>query len=377
MISLFLTAGLTVLAVAAESPSRSSWSCAYVQARLPLALGLLGEDTVSAEETRAARQRLSLPDGILSRASSLALSRSLGATRLVVLRCLPQGDVIILEAQSFEVDRPISGDVVRVTRPHLEISTAIDQIAERLTPRASAGGSSILRTPSQQALSKAGPSLASADMNERARGLALALREDPGAIDLRLSLVEALLSARDFQAAIDTVEAAPALGIPEMLTRALGFHKGGAQLEAGRYAEARETFETLRATRETAAVLNNLGVARFRLRDSEASRLFERASFLADPRQNDISFNRCFALIFEGNAAEALPFLDSMLVAAPSDVRTRLLRVWALAVLKREADRDSEWEHLKTLAPSYSSLGTPDLARRLERIFFSERNPEP
>ena len=58
MISLFLTAGLTVLAVAAESPSRSSWSCAYVQARLPLALGLLGEDTVSAEETRAEVEKL-------------------------------------------------------------------------------------------------------------------------------------------------------------------------------------------------------------------------------------------------------------------------------------------------------------------------------
>ena len=143
----------------------------------------------------------------------------------------------------------------------------------------------------------------------------------------------------------------------------------------GRYAEARTLFEGLRHELETAAVLNNLGVALFRLRDPAASAIFERGTFLADHRQRDIAFNRSLTLLFEGKAAAALPFIDSSLEAAPADVRTRLLRIWALRLLDREAERTEEWERLLAAAPSFSALGTPDIARRLERIFHSERKP--
>ena len=377
MLNPVLGMGLTVLSAIPASPSEASWSCAYVAERLPLALSLLGEDTLSAEETRAGRKRLGLADAVLTRASSLSLARTLGATRLVVVRCLDGETLTTLEAQAFDADRPVAGEVVRIARPRLEIAAGIDEIARRLHPETGRGAPEAFHAPSPSALARAGLALVQGSASERARGLSQALEDDRAAIDLRLSAVEALVAAKDFEAAIRLASSAAGAGTPLRLVRALRFQAGAAQIEAGRYAEAGDTFEALRAERETAAVLNNLGVARFRMRDAEASTLFERAASYPDPRQGDISFNRALALLFEGKAGQALPSLDAALAATPSDVRSRLLRVWALRLLDREALREEEWERLIVLAPSFAALGTPDLARRLERILRSERGPTP
>lgn len=359
---------------APEAPA--SWTCAYVAERLPRSLGLLGDEAVSAEETRAARKRLSLWETVLTRASNLALARALGASRLVVVRCRDAGSETTLEARDFDAEAPVAGSVRRVSRPRADLAAAIDEIAIQLASAPAPGRLGGYRAPSPPALAKAGPALALEGANERARGLAAALREDPTSIELRLSAVEALVAARDFETAIRLGAAATDAEAPPALVRALRFQKGSAQLEAGRYAEAAETFEGLSRERETAAVLNNLGVARFRLRDQAASALFNRAGWLPDPRQHDISFNRCLALIFEGRAEAALPSITRLMEGTPGDARARLLRVWALRILDREAERGPEWERLMAEAPSLSPLARPDLARRLERIFYSERGAE-
>ena len=375
MISLMLGAGLTVISAATTPPSASSWSCAYVAERLPRTLTLFGDDTVSAGETRAARRRLSLGNAVLTRASSLALAQSLGATRLVVIRCLDQESETTISAQSFDTERPLSGEIMNVVTPLLEIPAAIDRIARRLTQGTSPLDPEAFPPPSASALLKAGPALTRESASERANELSQALDQDPTSLDLRLSVVEALIAARDFEGAIRRAGFQGA-DAPPQLARALRFQQGAAQLEGGRYAEANDTFEALRRGGETAAVLNNLGVARFRLRDPDASDSFVRAALLVDHRQGDISFNRSLALLFEGRADRALRWLDAALKATPVDARTRLLRVWALRILNRETEREEEWDRLLQTAPSFSPLGNPDLARRLERIFFFERSPQ-
>jgi tetratricopeptide (TPR) repeat protein len=226
-------------------------------------------------------------------------------------------------------------------------------------------------------MAKAGPGLLAPSPSERARALLGALENDPASIDLRLSAVEALIAARNFDAAIRTAAEPQAAEAPGALVRALRFQGGAAQLEAGRYAEASETFDALLRVQETAGALNNRGVARFRLRDLLASAVFERAGRLTDPRQSDISFNRCLALLFEGRAEEALKGIEREIEGHPRDAQTQLLKVWALRSLNRETERGEAWEGLMAIAPSFSSLGNPDLARRLERIFFSERVSAP
>lgn len=375
MMFLALGAGLTVISASSAATSPPSWACAYVAERLPRTLALYGDAAVSAGETRAARKRLSLPDTVLTRASALVLARALGGSRLVMVRCEEDRDQTVIEARPFDVDRPAAGEIARVARPRAEIAAAIDEIASRLASPGAHAPVPAFRAPSPPALARAGPALTAGSAGERARGLATALEYDPASIDLRLAAVEALIAARDFDSAIRLALAAPGADTPAALARALRFQAGAAQLEDGRYAEAADNFSALLGGRETAAVLNNLGVARFRLRDPEASAVFARAGSLADQRQNDISFNRALALLFEGRAEQALPALDRLIEATPRDAHTRLLRVWALRLLKRETERGEEWERLMALAPSFASLGNPDLARRLERIFFSERIP--
>jgi tetratricopeptide (TPR) repeat protein len=376
VIALVLGTGLTVISAETAADSPPSWACAYVAERLPRALGLLGDDTVSAEETREARRGLALSEAVLTRASNLVLARTLGASRLIVVRCRDAGVETALEAQDFDAERPVSGPVVRVVRPRADLAAAIDEVASRFAGAPAPGRLDGYRAPLPPALSKAGPALALERASERARGLAAALQDDPASIDLRLSTVEALVGARDFDLAARLGEAALPKDTPPALARALRFQAGSARLEAGRYAEAAETFEALRKDGETAAVLNNLGVARFRLREPKASELFTRASSLPDPRAQDLAFNRSLALIFEGDAQAALSTLDPLMEGAPADARARLLRVWALRMLDREAERAIEWERLMAEAPSFAPLARPDLARRLERIFRSERCAE-
>ena len=373
MIALSLAAGLTVISAENTPRTTASWTCAYVAERLPRSLGLLGDDTATAGETRSARTRLKLLETVLTRASNLALTRDLGGTRLIVVRCRDAGVETTIEAQDFDAQRPVAGSVVRASRPRADIAAAVDEIAGRLATAPPPLGLSGYRAPKAAALSKAGPALALERAGDRARGLLAALEDDPGSIDLRLSAVEALIAARDFDSALRVGGVAAERDAPRALVRALRFLVGAAQLEAGRYAEAAETFEALRSARETAAVLNNLGVARFRLRDPSASALFEQAGALRDGRQNDISFNRSLALIFEGRAEGALPSIGRLLEATPEDARVLLLRVWALRILGREKERSETWEGLLAQAPSFAPLAVPDLARRLERIFFSER----
>ena len=376
MIALALGMGLTVISAETAPASPASWTCAYVAARLPRALALLGDDAVSAEETRAARLRLKLSDAVLTRASNLALTRILGASRLIVVRCRDLGAETTIEAQDFDAERPIAGSLVRATRPRADIATAIDEVALRLASSPLPGRLAAYRAPSPRALAKGGPALALERAADRARGLAAALQEDPTSIDLRLSVVEALIAARDYDPAIRLGLAPSGTDAPLGLARALRFQVGAALLEAGRYSEARDTFEALRRERETAAALNNLGVAAFRLRSPMAAALFEQAGSLPDPRQNDISFNRALALNFGGQAEGALPSISRLMEAAPDDARVRLLRVWALRLLNREAERGEEWERLLAQAPSFLPLANPDLTRRLERIFLSEQGAE-
>ncbi|HRB13968.1 MAG TPA: hypothetical protein PKU70_13240, partial [Vicinamibacteria bacterium] len=251
--SLALAAGLTVISATSAAAAPPSWTCAYVAERLPRALALQGDIAVSAGETRAARQRLSLPEAVLTRAGALAVARALGGSRLVVVRCLDDRDQTTLEAQAFEVDLPAAGEVARVVRPRAEIAAAIDEIARRLASTGPRGEAPALRAPAALALERAGPALAAATASERARGLTAALAVDPDSIDLRLSAVEALIAARDFDPAIRLAAAPPAPGTPGALARSLRFQGGAAQLEAGRYADAAETFSSLVQARETAA----------------------------------------------------------------------------------------------------------------------------
>ncbi|MEO8358850.1 MAG: tetratricopeptide repeat protein [Vicinamibacteria bacterium] len=383
MIHLILAAGFTVIAVANTAPASqaatstsASWACAYVSSRLPRALTLLGSDTASAEEARAARKRLQLGNAVLTRASNLAIARALRASRLVSVRCGSDVANITLDAIPYDVERPLVGAAVRVTRPAADLAGAIDEVARQLSPSAPVAGANRFRAPSAKALAKAGAALDRESVGERAAGLKQALDEDPTSLDLRLAAIDTLIAARDFEGAERLAAAQPPDDAPPSLVRALRFLRASALLDIGRYAEAAEKLEGLRREQETAAVLNNIGVVRFRMRAPAAAVPFERAAVLVDHRQRDITFNRSLALMFDGKAEQALPSLELTLRTDPTDVRTRLLRVWSLKMLGREQERGEEWGRLMAMAPSFSLLANPDLARRLERIFYSERNPE-
>ena len=373
MISFALAVGFTVVSLATTTPSANA-ACAYAASRLPRALGLLGSDTASFEETRAARKTMGLSDSVRSRASGLAMARALRATRLIVLRCSDEGLMLAIEAAAFDVERPLAETPLRVSRAAADIAVGIDELARKLTPESKLAPA--FRSPNARALTRAANALSRDTPAERSLALAQALDDDPSSMDLRLAATEALIAARDFEGALRLAGVRPEADTPPVLLRALRFMGAAAQLESGRYAEAAERFEALRRDQETAAVLNNLGVARFRRREPQAAELFASAALLPDHRQRDISFNRSLSLVFDDRAEQSLASLDRALAADPTDARSRLLKVWALRMLNRQTERAEEWSQLVAIAPSFSALSNPDLGRKLERILFSERSPQ-
>ena len=376
MMGPILGAGLTLVTGGLDS-APSDWACPYVSERLPRALRALGDDAVSREEARAAQREASLGEALLTRAAALRVAASLEASRLVVVSCRaePLGGNINIEARAFDVHSPTVGPPIGTIRPLKELLSAIDEMARLLAESPGSGPINGLDYPEPRVLAKIGGALVSQTQTERALRLREILSDNPHAMELRLVAAEALFAGRDFDAVIQTARMAPREepGLPA--ARALRFIGGAAQLEGGRYAEALDTFENLRKEQETAGVLNNLGVARFRMRYKDASALFEQAAGLKDPKVRDIAFNRSLALIFEGRSEAALLLLDEALAQDPTDTRARLLRVWALRMLDRQEEREAEWRRLLLTAPSFSSLAQPDLARRLERIFAAERLP--
>lgn len=376
MMGFVLGAGLTLVATAQANSDAPSWTCAYASHRLPRTLRLLGHDALSPLETAATRERLHLGDTLLTRASALTLASAMGATKMLLVGCRSDrgGKDVVFEGRLYDVVSPQADPPVRVVRSADQIQRAIDDFAKAAIGFSSPGPPDAPLLAAAL-VAKVGVALSAANSAERAKELREAARLEPASPELRELTAESLFAARDFDSVIGLALANPSKGAET--GRALRFLGGAAELEAGRYSEAFDTFERLRTVRETEEVLNNLGVARFRMRYKDASDYFERAAKLSGARRRDVDFNRSLALIFEGNSEAAADRLQAALVQDPTDTRSRLLRVWALRTLGRGVEREEEWQRLMEIAPSFVSLAAPDLARRLERIFVAEHSPLP
>jgi tetratricopeptide (TPR) repeat protein len=364
----------------AGAPMELAWVAEAVSDLLPRALAQAGLPAIAREDRLRAQQALEIPQVPLTRASAIRLAEAAGAGRVVMGTYTHDARGLTLSLRLLDVDRASLSAPFVVVAPLHSLSdlvhTAAWDIALSSPPPPPLGREEFfarrLAVP-YEALEAYGRALASREPGAPQKSLDRALALAPAFHEARLVLGRLQMEAREFGAAVDTLNAVPE---GASIHRPARFLLGVALLEVGRYREAAGVYASLVQADPGPAALNNHALALLRTagpaREVRASQVLRKAAE-ADPESSDVAFNLGWALLVEGDAAAAEAVLHGVLQREPLDGHARVLRSWALRQAGREADAQQEWKGVLALAPSYEKLAAPDYARRFERIVPAER----
>jgi len=369
-----------VLVIPPEGPSAPEWTWLSegVAHALPLSLNRLGVPSLERAEVLKALEGLEIPPVPLTRATSIRVAESLGASRIVVGNIEIEDQTLKLSLRLLDVERGTLSSPLLVSGPLETAVELIDRLAWDIAlsgpTKPTLGRGEFLKQRSGvvfEAFKAHAQGLAARNPALRERQIRRSLSLAPGYDEARLSLARLQLDARDFAAAGETlVHIKP----DSALARTGGFLRGVALLEQGRYKEAAALYAQLAQQDPTPAVLNNHALALLRLPTSsvKASSVLRKAVEMS-PSAQDLPFNLGWALFVEGEPEASAFWLKGLTSRPVRDTHAQLILVWALRSAGHAEEADSQWRSLLTTAPTYQALSSPDLARHFERIFRSER----
>ncbi len=358
--------------------SGAAWIGAFVAEVLPHDLELLRVPVVDRSDRLRAQEALGVPAAPLTRATSVRIAESLGASRVVLGIHELDGQTVTLSLRILDVDAGTLSAPFRASGPLTGLADLAHGLAWDIAlagptrPSITRDELSKLRTPIRfEAIRAFGEALAVREPAQRQKLLRRALAAAPDYDEARLALGELHLQAREHAAAHDVL--AKVAGTSPFV-RTARFLDGRALLELGRYREAAALYAALAASDPTPAVLNNHALALLRIGAPGAKASDElRHAVEGGAGVRELPFNLGWALLTEGDAEAAGFWMRGVVRQDPSDAHARLVLVWALRQANRAEEADEEWAGLVAVAPSYESLATPDLGRHFERILPSER----
>jgi tetratricopeptide (TPR) repeat protein len=379
LLALAAADGGAVVVVPPEGPggSSSGWIGAAVAEALPRALQRAGIPAILASDRRRAQEALGVPSPGATRATSIRVAESLGATRLLVGSWELRGLDLSLSLRLLDARRGSLSAPLVATGPLEGLGRAIHGLAWDVAlagPHAPRGTRDELVRAADAvpfaALRALGEGLAARDAAARTAGARRALALHPGYDEAALVLARLLVEAGNFEEARAAVARVPP-GAP--LARDARFLDGVALLGLGRYREADVLYAELAAGEATAAALGNRALARLRDSPASGSSTLLRQAVEAAPASVDLPFNLGWALLVEGDADAAAFWLRGAVRRDPGDAQGRLLLSWALAASERAEEAEEQWRAAAALVPALGPMRKPDLSRRLERVLPSEQ----
>lgn len=367
--------------VPAAAPPES-WIGELVADELPRALEALGVPATSRTARLQAHAALEIPPVMLTRATSIRMAEALGAGRSVMGTYAVEGETLTLSLRLLDVERASLSAPVIAKGPTSQVAGLVASLAWDVAlagpfpPTGVTRDEFLARRPrvSSESWKLYGLALVARDPRARTMLLRRAVVGAPAFDAARLALGQLLVDHREFSTAYDALGRIPAAS---PLSRESRFLQGIALLEIGRYRESAAIFARLAEEHPTPGVLNNQALAV--LRDGGAGRDGIKASGLLaqavalDPESVDVTFNRAWALLSEGDAQGAAFHLKELTKTAPLDGHVRVVHAWALRRAGREKEAAEEWRAVLALAPTFASRTAPDLGRRFERILAAER----
>lgn len=384
LLALIAVAG-PVMVVAPEpkaAPPDSAWIADAVADALPRQLAELGVAVVGRADRVHAQEALELPAFSLTRATSIRLAESLGASRVITGSFELRGPLLQLSLRILDVERATLSAPLTAAGPVETLLVLLRGLAWDLALAGTAPPFGMRedflarRTPPFDAVRAYSRSLGGGDPAARRKLLQEAVALAADYEDAWLELGRLQLESREPTAALESLERIVATS---RLARDALFLRGVAQLDLGRFGEAVQSYEALVDQQPTPASLNNYGIALLRAGSASgprASQILRRAVDDADVPAKETRFNLGFALFCEGEYEAAAFWLRGVTARDGRDLHARLVLVWALRRAGHTAEADQEWSALLGVAPSYRSLEMPETSRRFERVLRAEwRSP--
>jgi tetratricopeptide (TPR) repeat protein len=371
--------GGPVMVVPPEGPGGTApgWIGAAVSVTLPRALQRAGVPAVPDIERRRAQEALGAPAAIVTRATSVRTAESLGASRLVVGSWdLKDGEVTLslrlLDVEQGALSAPLVGRGPLRGLGALVHTLAWDVALAGAPPPPPSAREALQKAGAElpfDALRALGEGMAARDAASQVAGARRALAEHPGYEEATLVLAQLLVEASDFEGARRALAAVPPAS---PFARDARFLDGVALVGLRRFREADVLYAELASQKETAAALANRAIARLRAGGAAGASTLLRRAMAVEPASLELPFDLGWALLLEGEPAAAAFWLKAAVRRDPGDAQGRLLLSWALSSAQKAVEAEEQFHAAVALTPTLDGMRSPDLSRRLERVFLSE-----
>lgn len=335
-------------------------------------LNALDVRAITREERREAFDHLQIPaNAALSDATTIRIAQLVGAARVVFGTLQLEDDALVVRARVMTLDTGRVQDLGTERAPIADLFAIVERIATRLAP-----------TPAGEKAAQAYPSIAAfenyikgllAETPANALSyLNASLRLQPSFDRARLAIWEVYDEQGDHERALAAVGSI--LQSSDAYRRAR-FLVGLSQLNLRRYEEAFQTFRLLGEARQTAAILNNLGVVQVRRGGSAQAGFpvyyFNKAAE-SDPTDADYFFNLGYGYWFERDYQAATYWLREAVRRAPADGEAHFILGAALGAVGNPAEANRERELARRLSSTFAEWerrpATEQVPRGLERV---------
>lgn len=372
-------AGATIIVLPFENPTqepRLTWMREGAAILLGETLSAAGEVVIDREERLQAFDRLQLPASAaaLSRASTIRVGQTVGASVVISGTVAMQGDQLITRARIVRLDTGKLLPDVEARGPLSDLFTVFASLAQLIRASSSVApppGERLPPTPKVFELYVKGlvaetPSTALAFLEQAVKA---APQFDPA----RLAIWDLHSEGGDHLRALDVVSA---IRPESRYSREGRFRRALSLLNVKRFDDALQVLRGMQTEAPSATIANAIGVAELRratvIQPGRATYFFSQASEL-DPADGDLFFNLGYAYWLDKDPKAAIYWLREAVRRAPGDGDAHFILGVALQQTGSTAEATRERELAARLSSKYaewekSATGADPVPRGLERL---------
>jgi tetratricopeptide (TPR) repeat protein len=335
-------------------------------------LNALGVEAIGRGERRAAFDRLQVPPSTtLSDATVIRIGQLLGASRVVVGRFTVEGDALVVQARSIDLDAARVRHVGSERGAVPELYATFERLARALAPGSDLSTEEVEgQHPPIEAFEQYIKGLVAETPATAVQYLNAALVAHPEFARPRLALWEIHTDQGAHERALAAVRAVP---VDSRWSSRAMFLAGLSYLNLDRLDDAFRTWTQLASIEPDPTVFNNLGVVQLRRggAKSGATYYFGLAAE-ADPDEADYCFNLGYAYWRARDSTAAIHWLREAVRRDPADGDAHYVLSVVLAANGNRAEANRERDLARRLSAMYETWKAPPggdpVPPRLERL---------
>ncbi len=322
-------------------------------------LHALGADAVTSDERRAAFERLQVPPSTtLTDATVIRIGQLLGAARIIVGSLALDGDDLVVEARSIDLDVARVRETATARGPVSALYQIFEPLARGLAPAASRSSGEVeARHPPVEAFEPYIKGLVAEMPATAVQYLNAALVAHPEFARPRLALWEIHTDQGAHERALAAVRAVPS---DSTWASRAAFLAALSYLTLERYDDGFRTLTALATATPAPSVFNNLGVVQLRRGGAHggATYYFSLAAD-ADPSDADYRFNLGYAYWKAQDSKAAIYWLREAVRRDPTDGDAHFVLSVALAAQGSRAEANRERDLARRLSAIYENWEPP------------------